>query len=260
MTPEEPAPTHFQTSSAHPLHHTNSKSSLPQHFRKLLYFILGFASLITIIYNLIEIRSYLATQPQHKPTIDMRAHISITPTLISTPTLTLTPTTTPTPTPTVTMHPTPKPTRVPTPEANYINAYATYYGWSDNSPPGGAIAYPKNSQHSTYHTSAGGSGTFDDPVTFAAASGSLAIGTKIYLPYIKKYAVLEDLCASCSNGSKIHIDIWMDSNGSFEEQLYACQRQWTRETIQVELNPPAGRAINSASLFNPQTGECASSR
>src|SRR4051794_23853261 len=38
----------------------------------------------------------------------------------------------------------------------------TLFGWPDNDPPGDGIAYPQ------IHDRAGGTGTYDDPVTFAA--------------------------------------------------------------------------------------------
>ena len=39
----------------------------------------------------------------------------------------------------------------------------TFYGWYDNTPPGGDIAYPQ------IHNTAGGKGTWSDPITFATS-------------------------------------------------------------------------------------------
>jgi hypothetical protein len=41
--------------------------------------------------------------------------------------------------------------------------FLTFYGWYDNTPPGGDIAYPQ------IHSTAGGKGTFADPITFATS-------------------------------------------------------------------------------------------
>jgi len=134
-----------------------------------------------------------------------------------------------------------------------MNVYVTYYGFSDNTPPGPAIAYPASRNSTTLHESAGGVGTFQDPMTFAADPNFLSVGTKIYLSYIRKYAIMEDLCATCGAG---HVDIWMDSDGSHESELYACQNRFTRKSQEIEINPPIGRVVSTTPLFNKSNGEC----
>lgn len=42
-----------------------------------------------------------------------------------------------------------------------------------------------------------GTGTFEEPVSFAAANGVFEPCEKIYIPYLKKYARYEDYCAAC---------------------------------------------------------------
>src|SRR2546421_9944736 len=61
--------------------------------------------------------------------------------------------------------------------------FLTFYGWWDNTPPGGDIAFPK------IHNTAGGKGTFADPITFATATHELAPGTKGGGPPVKKYFI-----------------------------------------------------------------------
>ena len=68
-----------------------------------------------------------------------------------------------------------------------LSVYATFYGWADNSPPGGAIAYPKSDGNPTVHETAGGSGTYADPITFATDKAELPVGTLLYVPFIEKY-------------------------------------------------------------------------
>ena len=49
----------------------------------------------------------------------------------------------------------------PTPKFHAVKVFMTLYGYADNSPPGRAIAHP------CIHRLAGGTGTFEDPTTFA---------------------------------------------------------------------------------------------
>lgn len=185
------------------------------------------------------------------------------PTSKPSPTTHYSPPNTQTPTPTVkynpspttqysqpTSTPAPTPTTVP-PTGNYQSVYVTYYGWPDNDPSGTAIAYPAG-KYPTKHTFASGVGTYDDPVTFAS-DGTFSVGQIVYVPYIKKYAMKEDLCATCSGN---HIDIWMESDASYESQLIQCQRHWTRSSTQIEINPPSNRTVEYTYLFNKTNGQC----
>jgi len=145
----------------------------------------------------------------------------------------------------------------PTPPIHYIQAFVTYYGWPDNGPPpGNGIAYPQSQYQHTYHEVAGGIGTYQDPVTFASSANLFKIGTKLYVPYLKKYVVKEDLCGSCGSSALPHIDIWMESNESFASELDQCQGAYTRESVAVEVAPPPGRPVNPTPLFNKSTGTC----
>lgn len=193
-----------------------------------------------------------------KPRITPRPTPTMTTTPTATPAATMVPTTKPTikPTPTVTKSPTPiemAPTPAPTNSANSLTVYVTYYGWPDNDPAGTAIAYPKVDGYPTIHNGAGGIGTFNDPITFAAKVGRFPVGTKIYVPYIKKYVILEDTCASCTTN---WIDIWMESDGNNTNKVIACEEYWTKENQLVEVNPPAGREVSTLPLFNKSTGVC----
>lgn len=166
------------------------------------------------------------------------------------------------PTPTKTSVPTVKPISTNTPiptqsgqsSANTnLTVYVTYYGWPDNDPAGNAIAYPKSDGYPVIHEGAGGTGTFENPVTFAAKVGKFPIGTKIYVPYIKKYVILEDTCASCTGN---WIDIWMESDGNNQNKVIACEEHWTKESIPVEVNPPTGREVSTTPLFDKTNGVC----
>jgi 3D (Asp-Asp-Asp) domain-containing protein len=66
----------------------------------------------------------------------------------------------------------------------------TFYASMDNDPPfSTTIAYPR------LHQKAGGTGTYADPITFAADARLYPTGTRIYVPRFRKYFVMEDRCA-----------------------------------------------------------------
>jgi 3D (Asp-Asp-Asp) domain-containing protein len=142
-----------------------------------------------------------------------------------------------------------------------IALYVTFYGWADNSPPGAAIAYPKSGGFATLHDAAGGTGTLADPITFATDKAEFPPGTILYVPFIKKYVIMEDDCVECdadySGSHKLHIDLWMNSNASEDKNaLIQCEDAWTRTTTNVEASPPDNRAVTTAPLFDPSTNTC----
>jgi hypothetical protein len=142
--------------------------------------------------------------------------------------------------------------------------YVTFYGWDDNSPPGGAIAFAKSDGYPTVHDVAGGTGSYADPLTFATDRLELAVGTIVYLPFLRKYAMMEDDCAECdtdwASGMKRHVDVWMNSNGAEKASaLYACEDRWTQDATSVEVAPPSDRPVDPSPLFDPATDTCAPS-
>ncbi|GAC1570832.1 MAG: hypothetical protein NVS3B20_02630 [Polyangiales bacterium] len=142
---------------------------------------------------------------------------------------------------------------VPSAAAKYISHEVTFYGWADNSPPGASISNP------TLHPKAGGVGTFANPITFATDSGEWAPGTILYVPFIRKYVVLEDLCGRCTTdwaSGHRHIDVWMNSDSTNLSQLLKCENNWTRSFVDVEVNPPATRKVTTVPLFDPSSGLC----
>jgi 3D (Asp-Asp-Asp) domain-containing protein len=122
----------------------------------------------------------------------------------------------------------------------------TFYGAADNDPPGSReIAFPN-----VMHGQAGGTGTFDDPITFAAQQGRFAPGTKIYVPDVRRYFILEDTCASCSGS---HVDLW--AGAANDRGIVRCEDSLTREGSRpYQLNPPAGLAVSPGDLY--QNGHC----
>ena len=77
------------------------------------------------------------------------------------------------------------------------NVQISFFGYPDNSPPGAGLAFTNCG-----HSLAGGTGSYDDPITFATATdGDFQICEIVYLPYLRKYARYEDDCEQCSKSS-----------------------------------------------------------
>jgi hypothetical protein len=89
---------------------------------------------------------------------------------------------------------------------------------------------------------AGGTGTYDDPLTMASAGNWFCHLEVVYLPYLQKYLRYEDYCQQCivDVPTGIHIDIWTGSNktngGSLQLQ---CENFLTPGSLQTMIRDPA---------------------
>jgi len=145
--------------------------------------------------------------------------------------------------------------------------YLTFYGWYDNTPPGCAISYPD------LHSCAGGSGTYSDPITFASDRSEIKPGTRVYVPRVQKYFIMEDDCTECDQdwsgqgpdgGPKMwHFDLWLGGKGGNEFDAIDCEDALTLSDSSgnpymesVTINPPSNETVSSEPLFNTKTGEC----
>lgn len=157
----------------------------------------------------------------------------------------------------------------------------TFYGYFDNSPPGTAIAHP------VLHSGAGGVGTFDDPITFAVApevQNKVPAGTRIYIPSLKKYFIMEDDCTSSGPGGEPvqgqgcdgelkdginEFDLWIDGDpkknapdnpgsgsGNTDNNMTKCEDNLTASKVTVIMNATDGQPVNTAPLDND--GKCIS--
>ncbi len=141
-----------------------------------------------------------------------------------------------------------------------MNAYLTGYSYWDNTPRGSAaIARP------VIHRSAGGTGTYHDPVTLAVGHARLGgrtvmdypVGTRFYIRNLQKYAIVEDLCGDgpspqngpCHSGHKGHdwIDIYVGGRGINEAWVDSCMRRITG-IQQVILNPKPHYPVASGEI------------
>ncbi|MFD1048167.1 hypothetical protein ACFQ1S_22815, partial [Kibdelosporangium lantanae] len=137
------------------------------------------------------------------------------------------------------------PPRTPTVTAK-PNAFGqlSFYSARDNNPPGSRqIAFTN-----VLHRQAGGTGTFEDPITMAAGNGQMFLGTKVYVPFLQRYFILEDQCPDCANG---HIQLW--TGEETDSGITACERSLTRSGS-YQVNPPNGLPVIPGDLY--QNGRC----
>lgn len=134
-------------------------------------------------------------------------------------------------------------------EQTFIS-YITGYGFWDNTPPGSSVI-----SHPIDHAHAGGTGSYDDPITLAvghAIHGSKETldfppGTIFYIPRLKKYAVVEDTCGDgarpqdgpCHTGYRGHpwIDLYVGGEGASASVSETCQDRIT--ALQTVIVNPA---------------------
>jgi hypothetical protein len=146
------------------------------------------------------------------------------------------------------------------------NFLVTLYGWPDNSPPGNAIAYPKNGGYPTLHNVASGTGTYANPITYATDKSELKIGTKVYYPYLHRYFIMEDDCTECDQdwtgqgpdgGPHLyHIDLWIGGQGGNSNDVINCEDNLTQNSEKVIINPPSNESVDTTPLFNSSNNKC----
>jgi hypothetical protein len=127
----------------------------------------------------------------------------------------------------------------------------TLYGWPDNDPPGDDIAYPQ------IHDSADGTGTYDDPVTMAApyeTEGGLEPGTIVYVPYMKKYFIMEDECAEGCVTEQI--DLWAGGSDDTADEVLECEDSLTRDSAKIIIDPDEDLEVDETPIFDDDSGEC----
>ena len=140
--------------------------------------------------------------------------------------------------------PAPTPTASSATGAYSVTAWASTYDWWSNSPPGAGIEYAEDNGYPTLHDTAGGVGSYANPITFAAQNSGvfdLKPGTRIYLPAFQRYFMLEDLCATCFT-TKPQVDLWVagaaQNAGNSPDNIVDLWEQTT-----VEVNPPSNLPV-----------------
>ncbi len=139
-----------------------------------------------------------------------------------------------------------------------IKMYVTSYGYNDNSPPSAIIAFPKSDGNPTLHNKATeGSGAYSDPITFATDASEFKPGTRVYVPFLEKYFIMEDECTECDSDwshGKYHIDLWMGpQKSSNANALYNCEDYITRNSTSVITSPSTSLTVDTTPLFKNNT-------
>jgi hypothetical protein len=140
------------------------------------------------------------------------------------------------------------------------NFLVTLYGWPDNSPPGNDIAYP------VIHNAAGGTGTYNNPITYATDQSELPVGTKVYYPYLHRYFIMEDDCTECDQDwtgqgpdggpGLYHITLWIGGEGGNPSDVINCEDNLTQNSAQVIINPPSDEPVDTTPLFDSSSNTC----
>ena len=173
--------------------------------------------------------------------------------------------TTPTPTRTTTTTTTTA-TTTPITQGVDIEAYTTGYGWPDNTPPGGAISNP------VIHQTAGGTGTYADPITLAVGHSIThgvdtldhPAGTIFYIPNVRRYFIVEDTCGDgptpqdepCNigypAGTTAWVDMWVGGEGAPTSAVEDCESFLTDTNGVAHLiieNPVSDYVVVTGPLF-----------
>lgn len=138
--------------------------------------------------------------------------------------------------------------------------YLTGYSyWSNTPAASAAIARP------VIHSHAGGTGSFDDPLTIAVGHSiwgqtqrlDYPAGTRFYFARLRKYAIVEDVCGDgpSPQATGCHVghagvpwlDIYVGGEGASASAAYACASKIT--SVQAAIrNPPRGLPVDVGPL------------
>jgi len=130
-----------------------------------------------------------------------------------------------------------------------VTAWLSTYDWWNNSPPGAGISYAKDYGYPAIHDQAGGSGTYNNPITFASGPGELSPGTRIYIPLLHKYFMKEDDCVGCYSSPTWQFDLWVGGVSRAQNNDHSPSNivnLWKRET--VVTYPSAKKPVNTTRL------------
>jgi hypothetical protein len=129
-----------------------------------------------------------------------------------------------------------------------VSTYVTFYGFDDNDDGNPTHLGTNIISHAVVHASATeDEGTYDRPGTLAADTGFLPPGTKVYVPALQRYYVMEDTCVECSEDwlqNKPHVDLYVSGSG---EELAACEDRLTMEQARIIVAPPIGLPVREGS-------------
>lgn len=129
-----------------------------------------------------------------------------------------------------------------------VLTYVTFYGFDDNDDGNPEHRGTDAISHAVVHTSANEDlGTYEQPGTMAADKHFLSPGTKVYVPAVQRYYVVEDTCAECSRDwvrKKLHVDLYVSGSG---EKLAKCEDRLTMKAAKIIVSPPDDLPVKQGS-------------
>lgn len=146
-----------------------------------------------------------------------------------------------------------------------MQAYVTGYSWFDNTPPGSATI-----SHPVLHQTAGGTGTYADPITVAVghdlSTGQDVLdwpaGTRFYIPNLRRYFIVEDTCGDgstpengpCHTGypapATTWLDVWVGGEGGTQSGADACMNAIT-DVWNAIKDPDPNYVVVSGDIYGP---------
>jgi 3D (Asp-Asp-Asp) domain-containing protein len=170
-----------------------------------------------------------------------------------------TPTTPTTPAPTTTTVRAPVPTTTTLPASTgamtgqkMTGVYITLYGYDDNDDGSGNYGVSVISNPIIHKGATEDLGTFDHPSTFATDVRVAAPGTKIYVPRLHKYFIMEDTCRECTadkNSGKNHVDLYIGENFLQGNPLISCEETLTKSSDTIIINPSNNWPVSAPKIF-----------
>lgn len=141
------------------------------------------------------------------------------------------------------------------------NIYVTFYGFDDNDDGEGHYGNAVISDGVIHKLATEDLGTYTHPSTFATDYRVLKRGTKIYVPKVRKYYIMEDTCAPCTedmNKGKKHVDLYIGGHSKLQgHPLIDCENDLTSDaeyTDTIIVNPSPNYPVSSEPLF--RNGKC----
>ena len=124
------------------------------------------------------------------------------------------------------------------------------------------VAYARVNGYSTvfHNIATEGSGTADDPITFAADKKAFPIGTVIYIPTFKKYFIFEDKCPGCgrkyAKSKALHLDLFQGPKiKGHAKSLRKCAMKMNASNISIIIHPDKNLPVETTPILTAN-GTC----
>ena len=136
-----------------------------------------------------------------------------------------------------------------------VSSYVTFYGFDDNDDGNPTHLGTDVISHAAVHSKASEDlGTYERPGTLATDVNFLTPGTKVYVPALERYYVMEDTYIECSEDwsrSKAHVDLYVSGTGP---ELAACEDRLTLKSTKIIIEPPANLPVRAGSACDNGVG------